>query len=195
MGARCQKRTDDGFTLAELLVVVALLGFVLGGAYALLTLIQKGSVQSDQQAWISREIGQPLEHLERLFSQRVPWATSDPDVPIVGDAYVCWVKTDQDRDDHYEIHGFEVTSDGRLTEVYSEQIDNPTARTRVWSGHNANRAAAVPLFRYLDIDGTDISGEDSTYIKQYAASVIITVVTEYDEKQFSDSRQVFFRNR
>lgn len=177
-----------GYTLTEMLVVIGLLGFVVGGAYALFHLARTGTDMSDKQAWTSREIGQPLEHMERLLSQQVP--------PLItGDAYVCEIKTDQDRDNHYEYHRFEATADGRLVERVYELVDNPTPRTVVWSQNNTNRATGRRIFTYYDIAGNNLQGQQPLYVQQYAASVVIEVVTDRDGDVYSDSRQVFFRNR
>lgn len=184
--------TDDGFSLSELLVVIALMGIVLSGAWALFRLASMGAAQSSQQAWISREVGQPLENAERAFSQQSP--------PLQEvDRYFCTIRTDQDRDDLYEVHRFEATTDGRLIVRYHEELPSPTAvpvtQTRVWSRHNANRTAGIPLFTYLDANGADISTTSAANIKQKAMSVIVTIVTVHEGKQYSDSRQVFFRNQ
>lgn len=181
-------RRDGGFTLSELLVVVGLLGFVVGSAYALFHLAQVGTEESAAQAWTSREIGQPLENMERMFTQQAP--------PMVSsERYVCEIKTDQDRDNHYEYHRFEATTDGRLVETVYEQVDNPTPRVAEWSLHNVNRTTSTPMFTYYDIEGTDITDRAAVYIQQYAASVTIEIVTDHNGEQYSDSRRIFFRNR
>lgn len=179
---------DDGYSLSELLVVIGLLGLVLSGAYALFNLASQGAAQSSRESWISREIAQPLENMERFMLQQAP-----PMVTV--ERYICEVKTDQDRDNHYEYHRFEATADGVLRETYHEDVDRPTAEVRVWSRTNANVAQGVPLFTYFDIDGTDISTEDVQYIKTYAASAEIRIVTDQDGETYADSRRIFFRNR
>lgn len=182
-------KEDAGFTLTELIVVIGLLGIVVGGAYALFYLARSGTEMSDRQAWTSREIGKPLEHMERMFSQRVSSLVSS-------DRYICEFRTDQDRDNLHEFHRFEATTDGRLVErVYEQPNTVTTARTAVWSSHNVNRASGTRLFTYYNIDNVDISAEPPLYIQQYAASVEIEIVTEYDGKRYSDSRRVYFRNR
>lgn len=183
---------DEGFSLSEMLVVLALMGLVLAGAWALFHLASMGASQSTQQAWISREIGQPLTNAERAFSQQAP--------PLLDvGPYTCTFRTDQDRDNLYEVHRFEATTDGKLLEVYYEETGSltatPTIDTRHWSDHNSNRAAGVPLIRYLDRDGNEISSASVSIIKQYTASVIVTIVTNWEGKQYSDSRQIYFRNR
>ena len=179
--------SDEGFTLTELIVVVVLLGIVLAGAWALFNLGQRGSAQSNREAWLGREVGVPLLEMERVLSQQAPgWESS------VFSPYVIAVRTDRNRDDVYEYYRFEATTDGRIVQTLT---GGTSSGTTAWSTVNRNRAASVPMFTYYDIDGTDISGAALTHIRQYAASVKVTIVTEYDGKQVSDSRQVFFRNR
>ncbi len=189
MGRR-RNSTDEGFTLSELVVVIALLFIVVSGAWALIRLVNIGATQSNRESWISREIAGPLESADRIFSQQAP------PIQVVG-PYVCKVRTDQDRDDLYEYHQIEATADGRLIDYYYEEstTTSPTADVRVWSRSNVNVASSIPMFRYFDVTGADISGEGSVAIIQDASSIIITVVTEHEEKQYSGSRQVYFRNR
>lgn len=182
-------RSDEGFSLSELLVVIGLMGIILAAAYAVMNLVTVGSNQSNREAWISQEIGQPMLSIERQLTQQAP--------PLKEvSAYVCYIRTDQDRDNTYELHRYEATSDGRLIEQYAETNSaTPVLKTRTWSTHNRNVSTGTPLFRYIDVDGNDISSKGSVYITQYAVSVDLTIVTEYDGKQLSDSRRVFFRNR
>lgn len=188
VGVRVGLRDDSGFTLSELLVVIGLLGIVVGGAYALFYLARVSTDDSSAQAWSAREIGQPLENMERMFSQQAP--------PLVtAETYRCKFQTDQDRDDHYEYHQFEATTDGRLIETVYELVDRPTPRVAVWSTSNANRASSTPLFTYYDIEGTDITTRSAVYIQQYAASVDVTIVGDHNGREYSDSRRIFFRNR
>lgn len=181
---------DEGVSLAELLAVMALMGLVLAGAWALVRLVNIGSTQTSQEAWNSREIGQPLEHAERAMSQLVP--------PIieVGE-YSCKIRTDVDHDNKVEFRTFRATADGHFTEEFYEEgsaaIVTPDIRT--WSHNNANVSSSTPLFRFLDIDGKDISDLSAVEITQSAASVVVTVVTVHDGKQYQGSRQVYFRNR
>lgn len=185
-------RDEAGFSLTELLVVLAIMGLVLGGAWALLRVVTLSTNQNNEMAWQAQEIGQPLENAERMFSQQAPpMQQAGP--------YVCQFRTDQDSDNLYEMHTFTATTDGRITEVFYEQLPSataiPTSVTRVWSTNNANRAAGVPMFRYYDADGIDISGQAAPQIMQYAASVKVTIVADLDGRRYASSREVFFRNR
>lgn len=174
------------------MVVMALMALVLAGAWSLLRVVTLGSEQTNEQSWMSREIGQPLENAERMFSQQAP--------PIrQAGPYLCQIRTDMDRDNKYEYRTFEATTDGRLTEAFYEElgaaIPAPTPSVRVWSRANKNKSASIPLFRYFDDAGTDISALSPTLIVQIAASVEVTIVADQDGRRYVSSRRIFFRNR
>lgn len=188
-------RHDDGYSIAELLVTMAIMGVVVSAAYALLHLAGVSATQSDRQAWIASEIGKPLEGFERSFMQQAPPVESP-------EAFTCTIRTDQDRDNHPEIHVYTATADGLLTEAFSETVDSPVPHVRTWSHANANVVAGVPLFRYFDSDRQEILQDPLEDLLQYqsrvehdARSIEITIVTEHDDQQFSDSRRVYFRNQ
>jgi len=185
MGSR--RRSDDGFTLTELVVVLALLGIVLGGAYAMFSVAARASAESNREAWMSREIGQPLEYAERVFSQQTAFTIVDP--------YRLQGTTDRDNDNCYETYLFEVTTDGRLLITSSEASDSPTPMVATWSTDNRNHAESVPLFTYYDVAGNDIGAEAGSYIAQYATSVVVTIVAEHEGQLVESSRRVYFRNR
>jgi prepilin-type N-terminal cleavage/methylation domain-containing protein len=183
---------DGGFSLSEMLVVMALLGLVLAAAWGLFYFTRVGVKQSGQQAWISREIGEPLERLERSFSQQ------SPPMLEVG-PYFCKIRTDADRDNYYEVRRYEATTDGRLVEAYYEENDIPayvyTPAVRLVSDANSNRDAGTPLFTYLDENGADISGTGVVNIQQYTRSVVVTIVTTHEGERYSGTRQIFLRNK
>jgi prepilin-type N-terminal cleavage/methylation domain-containing protein len=177
--------SEEGFTLTELLVVITLMGFVLGAAYSLMDIARRGSDLSNREAWTSREIGTPLLEMDRILSQQVP------PLQQVG-PYSIQVRTDRDRNFHYEYYTFTANANGTLSQVV---VGGNAAGTSAWSFDNRNLSTSTPLFTYYDIDGNDITSAGQDTIKQYAASIRVTVVAEHDGRQFTDSRQVFFRNR
>lgn len=183
--------SDAGFSLTELLVVLALMGLVLAGGWSVLHVVQVSVEQNNEQSWLAQEIGIPLDHAERMFSQQAP------PLQQVG-PYMCQFRTDQDRDNLYEMHTFQVTSAGRLEEVFYEELPmagTPTPVTRVWSDDNRNLTSHVPVFTYYDSDDVDISSESAVHIAQEAASVEVTLVAVQDGRRYTDSRRIFFRNR
>ena len=178
---------DDGISLVELTIVLALTGVILASAWLAFSTTARGSALSNREAWTSREIGQPLEHAERIFTQQFSLLTVE--------RYVCECYTDRDSDGRRERYRFEATTDGRLVVTSTEEFESTTPLVQVWSYNNRNRATATPLFRYLDENGVDISSEPSDYIKQYARSLVVTVASEFEGGRVTDSRQMLFRNR
>lgn len=189
-------RRDEGYSIAELMMTLAIMGVVVSAAYALLHLAGVSAQQSDRQAWMASEIGKPLDAFERSFMQQAPLMPA-------AEGQTCTIRTDQDRDNHYEYHRYTATADGLLTETFWEDVDSPTGRDRVWSRANANVVAGVPLFTYYDQYGEDITlqedGVTHEYnlpeIQVYADSIVITIVTTHEGQQYSDSRRVYFRNQ
>ena len=178
---------DDGISLIELTIVLALTGVILASAWLAFSTTARGSSLSNQNAGTSREIGQPLEHAERVFTQQFSLLTVE--------RYVCECYTDRDSDGRRERYRFEATTDGRLVVTSTEEFGSTTPLVQVWSYNNRNRATGTPLFTYLDEDGHDISGEPSDDIKQYARSLKVTIATEFEGMRLTDSRQMLFRNR
>jgi hypothetical protein len=90
------------------------------------------------------------------------------------------------------MHLIEATADGRLVMTRLEQTDAPTPKIFAWSDHNNNQAAGIPLLTYFDsYDATITSAADYPLARR----IRVTIVTEYDGVQFSDSRDILFRNR
>jgi prepilin-type N-terminal cleavage/methylation domain-containing protein len=182
-------KDDAGFTLTELIIVVGMISFILAVAWATFALVVRGRDTVDTQSWLTREVGAPLELAERVFIQQ---HAIDKNFLQLGDyACACWTDMDDDGRDEYWL--FTATTDGKLTVTTYEEIDNPVARTTVWSEHNSNRAEGVPLFDYVNINGQPI--DDTTRISSDAKSMRITIVTEREGRVLSDSRYVQFRNR
>ncbi len=185
-------RADDGFTLSELTVVLALLSIILGVAWLGYRATNASVQVSDRQAATSREIGQPLEQMERTLGQIYGNGISTYPGPT---AYSIQVRTDSDRDGQTEYTTFDATSDGTLLmKRYEGDGNSGEESTFTLSEHNANQSAGVPLFRYFDRNGTELT-PGGGYVPGDAFKVRITVVVEYDGRQFTDGRLVYFRNR
>lgn len=194
-------RDDRGYTLAELLVVMALMVIVLTVAYAVFDVTSTGTKASDRESFIAHEIGAPLGSAERLLMQNSRlyngWV-AELNRTVTPTDYLISFTTDQDSDNSWEMHIIEVTADGRLVMTSREESDSPTPRVSVWSDHNFNQPrpsivqTGTPLFTYYDANDIKITEEINYFT---ARRVTVTIVTEYDGKRFSDSRDVLFRNR
>jgi len=182
-------RSDDGFTLTELIVVVALIGFVLSAAYGAHYVVARGAATSERQAFMSREVGAPLEFAERVLCQQ--WALDKTSPGVT--PYRVQMQADIDTDDVTEEYLLEANSDNTLV-IQSREGTSPF-RTAVWSHNNHNVASGTPLLRFYRHDGSEIAPEDFEQVYSYAYSADVTIVTEYDGEQLSSTRRVTFRNR
>lgn len=182
-------RSDSGFTLTELIVVLALMGFVLSVAWATFSVVNNGSEQSERESVFAREVGAPLDFAERVLTQQFAFDAASPGAG----PYRCAFFTDRDNDGHRERYVIEATAAGQLAISSSEEIDAPSPRTAVWSDENSNRSEGTPLFRYLNQDGTEIT--DMAQVYAYATSVDMTIVTQQGGRRLADTRRAFFRNR
>jgi len=182
-------RSDAGFTLTELLVVLMLMGLVLSVAWSTLQVVRNGSAQSEREVVFSDEVGAPLDMAERLLSQQFGFDSASPGCT----AYRCAFYTDRDGDGHRETFVIEVNAAGEFVTRQAEEVEMPTPYRGVWSDRNANVSSAVPLFRYLDYAGNPITTAADVYTK--TRSVDVTIVAEFGDRSITDTRRVYFRNR
>lgn len=184
-------RDDKGFTLSELIVVMALLTVVLavvyGSAYAMI----QASRVSDRQARFTNEVASPLLVIDTALVQNSLIEQADP--------YRVVMLMDRDINNKMERVTIEALADGTLRYLVEELNPQRTLVDRViqdWtiSENNANVAQGVPLFRYF---AAAPSQEITTMasVGSDARSVIANVVTEHDGRTFSDSRRIQFRLR
>lgn len=186
---------DEGFTLSELIASMGLLGIILGVSWLGYGVASNGSQASDRQVWLAREIGAPLEQAEKVLMQQYQIDDSYPGAT----AYRIKMTTDSDNDGHAEDWVIEATADHRLLYSMSEynlqaNVYDTPPRSFAWSENNYNIAENVPLFRYYRADGTEITSGSYGDIYSDASSIKVTIVAEYDEHQFTDSRTILFRN-
>ncbi|MDI6712969.1 MAG: prepilin-type N-terminal cleavage/methylation domain-containing protein [Anaerosomatales bacterium] len=184
---------DDGFTLSELVAALGLLGIILAATWAGFQASHTYSRLSDRQAWFAREVSSPLLQIERVMQQQY---SIDPAYPGPT-PYRVKVSTDADSDGNAEVWEIQATNDRRLVVTSSEfnTVTNSYDRrpmSYAWSTHNYNVQTGTPLFRFYDKAGNQITNMGDVPSK--AIRVVVTVVTVYDGRQFSDSRTVLFRN-
>ena len=184
---------DEGFSLSELIVVIGLLGVILAAAYLSYSVAANGSRAADRESMTAREIAAPMLECERLLIQQHNILTGSLESRIVNPGpYLVAFNTDRDHDSHIESTIIEATSDGRLVISQSETAEHGLQAV-VWSTENHNRAANIPLLTFYDGAGSVIA--DNNAIASDARAVKVTIVTEYEGQQYSDSRTISFRNR
>ena len=182
------RRNDEGFSLTELVVVVALLAFVIAAAYAALNAVQVSTAVSDRHATFAAEVGGPMLAIEEVLQQALTIESAGP--------YSITVTTDVDNNDLVERHIITAGTDGKLThQAYNTNslTQNTTARLNVvWSTNNVNRVDTVPLFYYYDENLEPIT--DYGLVSTDAQSMDMIVVVKKDGRTFRSSRTVVLRN-
>lgn len=191
---------DDGFSVTELLTVVALLSIVLVGSYAALNVSNRGLAIQRQNSFQATAISQPMQVMEIVLSQNT-LIENTASYPSNGYRLSCF--TDQNNDGVRERHIFSANADGTLTEqvyrVSAAGANVSTIRTSTWqanttspSTRNTNQLKAIPLFTYYS---RDASGTATVVPPQNANEVVIQLEARYENTDFNDSRRVMFRNR
>lgn len=181
-------RDDSGMTLAELMVVLLLMGVVMAAVYMGLQFTTSARNTSEQQAVFASSITAPLDSLDLAFSQSMTPATGTS-----LDPYSVTLEMPSDYLPGQTVRRtFTANTDGTLVEYEYRGAGTTLWHRYVWSKYNRNRSlssSTTPLFAYYvgsSTPATDITTADN---------VVITIVSQYNGKTFRDSRRVYFRNR
>ncbi|HET6498251.1 MAG TPA: prepilin-type N-terminal cleavage/methylation domain-containing protein [Coriobacteriia bacterium] len=183
-------REDDGFTLTELIIVMALLLVVMGVVYLSSYAMMQASRVSDRQARFTNEVASPLLAIDKVLVQNASIEAASP--------YRIVVLTDRNLNNKMERTTIEARADGVL-HLRSEELNSQrTAVERVlqdWAvtQHNVNVAQSTPLFRYFDASRGEITAMGA--VASDARSVLVTLVAEHDGRMLTDSRSIQFRLR
>jgi type II secretory pathway component PulJ len=198
MGMECSTRMptkEDGFSYAEMLVAMTLMLIVMSVMWAGLQVAQKGSDTSRKQAYFELNIAGPMQAFDKVLSQNISLDSNGLS------PYALSFTTDQDNDGQNERHVIVAGSDGTLTEtVYLTNPTNPsqnisTLRTVVWSRENHNVAGAVPVFTFMNSNGTVLPISSPASVVTSSTQVAVTLSSLWNGRAFQDTRRVWFRNR
>jgi|GEM_PF-2963503 len=178
-------RSDEGLSLAELMVVIMIMGFVIGAAYMALSFNYRALAVAETQAQFANSVSAPLDVMDGSFSQNTLLTGASP-----LDQYVATVRLPVDYTSQVQERVYTAGTDGRLTEQVwiINGLNRSLSETKVWTTTNANRALNRPMFRYYN-------GSAAATNAALADSVVVDVWTVSNGKQFHDSRRIFFRNR
>jgi len=205
---------DSGMSLTELMVVVALMGFVLSAAYALQFVVNKAVTANTPMAQGAAGTGDPMEFMSRIIMQSRSVVTSGtvraPNGQSVAVTQVAEFPGDYDLavatdripfNGSWELNYFHIDS-GSPTLLQWDSWSYNTVNNVVgdrqlhWtmSATVNNRTETVPLFTYYGTDGTT----PLTVANQIAGNVgsvrISLVMPSAGASSTQDTRLVSFRN-
>jgi len=189
-----RKRRDTGFSLAELLVFMALLGVTLTMAYAVSQVVTAGQRTADRETQKAREITYPMTRMSEILVQ-------NSSIEAAPTAYSLSVRTDQDLDNRQEQHNFTIVTSGGETFIQHSSFNLNALGARIiparfihqYGSGITNTMAGVALFRYFNASGVEIAQMGA--VPTEARSVRITILSTVDGTTISDSVYVVFRNR
>lgn len=188
-------RDDGGYTLTELMVVIALMGVVLALAWNVNQYITHVNRMNEREALLGTEIRTPLMYIDKLLMQ-------NSEIEGCSTEYRISFFTDVNADDVKERNVIEATADGALVAT-SWNVDgsnnNVGAPIRVMrlSEENVNVALDEPLFTYMsyDDDGNPVVITDQSKFAGNARSVVTTIHAIWGDQTLTDTRESFLRNR
>ncbi len=194
-GGHDDVRGDGGYTLPELLVVIALMGVVLALAWNVNQYITHVNRANEREALLGAEIRTPLMYIDKLLMQ-------NSQIEGGSTPYRISFFTDVNADDVKERNVIEAAADGTLVAT-TWNVDgannNVGAPTRVMrlSSENVNVALGEPLFTYMsyDDDGNPVVITDQSKFAGNARSVVTTIHATWGDQTLSDTRESFLRNR
>jgi prepilin-type N-terminal cleavage/methylation domain-containing protein len=191
MNATPSIRSDNGYSLAELLVVVAMLGVVLSTVYLFLGTSDGITATTQSLSTTAQALSNPPEIISKHVMQQTALTNASP--------YRLDVWTDRDMDANRERHSFRAEAPNRLIWEMWEYDKNsgPTILShsvQVLSESNRNVSAAVPLFRYFDEAGVEITDMDEVASNAFAVQLAIAVDAG-GGRTAQDTRDITFRNK
>lgn len=187
---------DEGFSLAELLVSLALLGVVLSVAYAMADVVRAGQRVADRDAQMARAITYPMTRMSEILLQNTRIEVSPAPT-----GYTLSVRTDQNLDNQQEQHNFYLVTAGGDTYIEQSSFLLTAAGDRILPARYihqlgtriTNMTDGTPLFRYYDASGVEITSMDR--VPNDTRSVRITISATVDGRRVTESVMVTFRNR
>jgi len=191
---------DRGFTVAELSVVLALIGVMLAVTYTGMKVVYDAQRASDNQAWFAREIGQPLDELAQVLSQntRIDSATTQTVTVLVDRPRKVGSVLQFDCLERHTIAPALTAGTGRYrladTVHGTDELWNPTVvvRSVTWTDDLGNTETGTPLFVFLDRSGAEVAPQDAA---TQATQARVTIVSKRNGRLYKGSRIVAFRNR
>lgn len=182
---------DEGFSLAELIIVMGLIGIVLAAAWSLSYSMVQGGRVNETQSVFARDSGEPVRLANRAIMQAVEvegsYCTSQAiqfltDRTMNSQFQRVRISATADRHMRYEewqLNSSKAEVSKRLDILFSEK-------------HVSNLERGVPLFTYYNWDGVVI--DDSTLIGSDTRSVTLALSLTVGSSSVVSSQTVMLRN-
>jgi len=192
-----------GFTLSEVLVVLALLGLVLAAAWSGMLVINRSAAVNERNASAAKDLSEPLEQISKALMQNNMISSSDikGSNPTGADTISVW--TNPTLGAHPELDTFMTVPGGddgqyqllwRRWVTTSDMKTIESSNTWVMSYSNANKTVNVPMFTYYDASGTVLTAAEN--IPSSTRYVVVRIVAALPGGSTVEaSRTVYFRNR
>ncbi len=190
---------DDGLSLAELMVVVSVLGFVLAAAWAGMFALQRADVVNTAQSQAAHDFSDPMEWMSKIVMQATAIDTVGTTPNSINPGpYQIGVWTNRDGDTTPELNNIYVDAGGHLVWeywVYNSSRTTPLKHVKwIVSYTNANVAAGVPLFTYWGATGNQITDMSVASSGTYRVTATLAV-PGVDSGSMRDSRDITLRNK
>lgn len=183
---------DEGFSLAELIVVVGLIGVVLAAAWGVSAAMVQGGRVNEAQSVFARDSGEPVRLANRAIMQATElegsYCTSQA-IQFIMDRSMnsqfqrVRISATADRHLRYEewqLNSAKTVLSKRLDILFSDQ-------------HVSNLQRGVALFTYLDASGTPVPLA-SGLIGADTRSVMLSLSLTVDSSDVVSSQTVMLRN-
>ncbi|MCL4554397.1 MAG: prepilin-type N-terminal cleavage/methylation domain-containing protein [Actinobacteria bacterium] len=189
---------ESGFSLAELLVFMALLGVILTMAFTVAQVVSAGQRTADRETYQARAITYPMSRMSEILIQNTTIEVNPAPTP-----YSLSVRTDQNLDDIPEQHNFRIIT--IAGETYIEHVSynmtaagvriTPARLRNTYGPGITNLQDGVPLFTYYPSGTEPQAITDMGLVRGQARSVRVTIQARNDDRTITDSVVVVFRNR
>ncbi len=196
------RRHDEGFSLAELLIAMALLSLVLAAAWGGMRVINKAASTTSDATTATQNAADPVEKISKCLMQNNMISATDFTGANPTGPNVVNVWTNPKQGANPELDSFvTVTGTGGTRQLLwrkwvttSDMKTVVKSSTWIMSYKNANAQINVPLFTYYDASGTVVAA--AADIPSMTRLVVIRVVASLSSSRTVEaSRTVFFRNR
>jgi hypothetical protein len=200
---------DSGLTLVELLLVCSVMGFVLAAAWSANFAINKAAGINRIQTQAAHDFGDPMELTSKLVMQETSIATAGS--PVTNGAnpgpytLTFWTSQYSTATASYTpklnkiyVTGSSTAAGNLVRETWDYNAAMTTASNHktftLVKGTNTNVASSVPLFRYYDVGGNEVTTVGNIASATYKIQATLTV-KGFSTTPLTDQRDISLRNK